>query len=539
MQLTFFDNPNFIESESVFSKSKESLNNDMTYKFNNYTLDDYCCDIKSAGLEKTWSNICDFLLSYGESLNGIIKVSDFGDLYEYGLAFEDKYNKKSSGQYYTPNDVSLVLSQWFDETEGYNICDVGCGSGNLILSYLDLIGRDRAEEILSSGRLYLYDNDKIALNICKTTILFKYGLNFSNKIHDICCDFLDKNIVLPENCKVISNPPYATITQYGNKWNITQIIADTKEYYAAFMEKILHQSTGAVIITPYSFMGGRKFYSLRKAMNDHSGFIVSFDNVPGNVFQGKKHGIFNTNTSNSVRAAITVVQNKNNIKGFKVSPLIRFKNEEREKLFNTKVLEKFVSKERQIITQDRQLYYKCDSRLTEVFKIWTDKSTASLSDYISKDDEGYRICVPNTCRYFSVASDKNLNRSGKITIRVQDKDVYNYIFCMINSSFAYWHWRLYDGGITYQKNTLLDMPLFFDLLTEQDKEFFKNMTGDMISNANKYTVYKNNVGKQENIKYPKQYRDKINKRIFQILGIDKDSSVLDIIHSNMALEISV
>ena len=350
MQLTFFDNPNFIESESVFSKSKVSSNNDMAYKFNNYTLEDYCCDIKSIGLEKTWSCICTYLLSYGESFNGIIKVSDFGDLYEYGLAFEDKYNKKSSGQYYTPNDVSLVLSQWFDETEGYNICDVGCGSGNLILAYLDLIGRDRAEEILASGRLYLYDNDKIALNICKSTILFKYGLQFSDKIHDKCCDFLDKNIVLPENCKVISNPPYATITQYNYNWNMTQIITDTKEYYAAFMEKILLQSRGAVIITPYSFMGGRKFYSLRKAMNDHSGFIVSFDNVPGNVFQGKKHGIFNTNTSNSVRAAITVVQNKNNTKGFKVSPLIRFKNEEREKLFNTKVLEQFVSKERQIIT---------------------------------------------------------------------------------------------------------------------------------------------------------------------------------------------
>ena len=67
-----------------------------------------------------------------------------------------------------------------------------------------------------------------------------------------------------------------------------------------------------------------------------NGFIVSFDNVPGNIFCGRKHGIFNTNTANSVRASITVLKKDDALKGFKVSPLIRFKNEEREKLLKHK-----------------------------------------------------------------------------------------------------------------------------------------------------------------------------------------------------------
>ena len=46
-------------------------------------------------------------------------------------------------------------------------------------------------------------------------------------------------------------------------------------------------------------------------MNQYNGEIYSFDNVPGNIFCGRKHGIFNTNTSNSVRAAITVVRKDN------------------------------------------------------------------------------------------------------------------------------------------------------------------------------------------------------------------------------------
>lgn len=54
-----------------------------------------------------------------------------------------------------------------------------------------------------------------------------------------------------------------------------------------FMEKIIQQSVSSVIITPYSFIGGTKYYALRKTMNHYHGFIVVFDNVPGNIFKGK------------------------------------------------------------------------------------------------------------------------------------------------------------------------------------------------------------------------------------------------------------
>ena len=85
------------------------------------------------------------------------------------------------------------------------------------------------------------------------------------------------------------------------------------------------------------FISGSKFYSLRKEMCDlGNGFIVAFDNVPGNIFCGRKQGIFNTNTANSVRAAITVLNRSGTLKGFRVSPMIRFKNEERRRSDNAK-----------------------------------------------------------------------------------------------------------------------------------------------------------------------------------------------------------
>lgn len=299
----------FDETSEDVIESKFKLTDDDISHLKNYSVEKYCLDIEMLGLEETWQKLCAFVLQQND-LPQFFRELNYGELYETGLALQDKNEKKSSGQYYTPQDVALVMCEWFCKLEAENICDVACGTGNLILAYLKLIGDENAKNLISSGKIYLYDNDEIALKICKTLILLKYGKEFDEKIHAISCDFLDRKIMLPKNCKVISNPPYAKIKNISYRWSESAVINSTKEFYAAFIEKIVVHSECSVIITPYSFIGGNKFFPLRKLMNDFNGFIVSFDNVPGNIFSGRKHGIFNSNTSNSVRAAITVVENK-------------------------------------------------------------------------------------------------------------------------------------------------------------------------------------------------------------------------------------
>ena len=77
------------------------------------------------------------------------------------------------------------------------------------------------------------------------------------------------------------------------------------------------------------------------------------------------------------------------------------------------------------------------------------------------------------------------------------------------------------------------------LITEEDKKFFEDTTNEMIKNEVKYKIIKNNVGIQENVKFPREYRDKINERILRILNLDINYKIFDLIHSNMALEVSV
>lgn len=500
-----------------------------------YTIEDYIIDIDKKGLKKTWHSILSKTLNNNFS-SDIFIIENYGELYEIGLEHVNKISKKEMGKYYTPRDVADIMSNWLKSLKGENICDVGCGTGNLILSYLDIIGKKEALELISNGKIYLFDFDEIALEICKYSIAIKYGKEYLKKIHSKYCDFLNKNVKLPKNSIVISNPPYYKITKFGEGWKITKIISDSKELYSAFIEKIITQSIASVIITPYSFIGSGKFYSLRKVMSKYNGFVVSFDNVPGNIFNGRKHGIFNSNKGNSVRAAITVVENKENKKGFKFSPLIRFKAEERSKMLNNKLLYNLINDRYQIVDTKRKSFYKCHIDLLKILDTWEEKSNKKMNKLLSTN-EGTKLYLPTTCRYFTVGSKKDLSRDGKRVIRIKDKNKYNYVYCMMNSTFAYWYWRLYDGGINCPLTIINTIPVFYDLFNEEQLSKLNKIATEMQNKENEYLVYKVNAGKkQENIKFPRKYRDEINKLFFDVLNIKEDISILNKIHSSSLFE---
>lgn len=507
-------------------------------RFDCYSLDGYIEDVETRGLRKTWELICEYVLNVN-SRNPFFAAGHIGELYEIGLAARDKQEKKESGQYYTPEDVASVMSGWLKKSEGENVCDVACGTGQLILSYLALIGKKKARELIAGGHLYLYDLDPVALKICKTLVMMLYGKDLEDSIHDLHADFLDRNVSLPGNCKTIANPPYAAISHFKPSWDQTGVLTKTKELYSAFMEKIILQSRSAVIITPYSFVSGKKFYPLRELMSSRGGQIYTFDNVPGNIFRGRKHGVFNSNTSNSVRAAVTVVQSGGKPAGFQLTPLIRFKSEERENLLQCGVLESFLSDEKQTVSPSNPMFRKNFRCLQDVFHRWMERSGGVILKDLTAADGKHILSMPNTCRYYTTAVSRPLRRSGQITLRFDDINKFHFAFCLINSSFAYWHWRMYDGGITYPRGLLMNLPVFFDSLSENDLSFFNKTARGMIANAHKFLITKKNVGVQENIKYPKDYRDKINKRILDILGMDVSESVFDVLHSNKALEISL
>ena len=142
-----------------------------------YTMEKYLSDIDKNGLKKTWHSILSKTLN-NKFDSDLFIADNYGELYEIGLEHVNKISKKEMGKYYTPRDVADIMSNWLIPLKGDNVCDVGCGAGNLILSYLDIIGKQEALNLISNGRIYLFDLDDIALEICKYSIAIKYGKEY-------------------------------------------------------------------------------------------------------------------------------------------------------------------------------------------------------------------------------------------------------------------------------------------------------------------------------------------------------------------------
>lgn len=289
-----------------------------------------------------------------------------------------------------------------------------------------------------------------------------------------------------------------------------------------------------MLITPSSFMSGKNFYALREIMNTYNGFAVSFDNIPGTIFHGHKHGVFNSNTSNSVRAAITVTENIPHLHGYRCSGMIRFKNNERKMLLNPTTISKYIGHEYQIIDSEHAKYAQCFPEFEALYHRWKSVGTP-LGDYL--DDTGsISLCIPNTCRYRTVATLRDLDRTGKIKLTFADMDTAKLAYCFINSSFCYWHWRLFDGAITYPKALLLSVPVFFDQLSSQNQAMLFAIADEMMIKERDFLAYKKNAGKlQENVKFPETYRAAINGIFLKAFGMEKTISNFPLLHNNSIL----
>lgn len=487
---------------------------------NGFTLDKYEEQVLKNGLTEVW----DFLSSYLKE-KGVEKFSkevvdfyDIGRLYEIGLAVENKYSKKEAGKYYTPRDVSKLMADLLIENAAINcIADVGCGCGNLIIEVLSKVRERSAEEFNRLiNKVYLFDLDKTAIKICKTRIAALFGVD-ADLINDVCGDFLSKAVKVPSDCFIISNPPYSQIKNIKGNWEYKVAISESKDLYVGFIEKMVRSSKKAVIVSPQSYIVGSKFQNLRSVLyKEGYGEIYSFDNVPGTLFNGRKQGVFNTNTANGVRASILTF-NKAETKGYRLTHLIRFRTDEREKVVNINyVKEQLGSK-----IQDLKRPLKCFKELESfVEKI---ESPLNISSLLADGTSDYCVHVNSSARYFIVGSAKQLSRNGTMDLYAKDEDSFYRLYAILNSSYAYLWWRMLDGGILVPKSLLLEIPLpSNDYFNKDVLDYCKTL----IKNEKKYLVYKKNAGvMQESIKFPELCRAKLNEMMFGDVPFE-------LIHSN-------
>ena len=83
------------------------------------TLQEYHSLIEEMGLANAWNHILSNIFP-----NEFFIPDHLGGLYEDGLAYENKIEKKAMGKYYTPIDVAEVMAKYLLELPGKNICDL-------------------------------------------------------------------------------------------------------------------------------------------------------------------------------------------------------------------------------------------------------------------------------------------------------------------------------------------------------------------------------------------------------------------------------
>jgi hypothetical protein len=484
-----------------------------------FSLEEYEWSINVFGIEDTWSHILSIISinSINSLCNTLLNFDNLSELYEIGLALSNKIDKKEMGKYYTPTDVASVMAELLLENDNISeLVDVGCGTGNLVVEVIKKLVNKKNFDLnnfILNRHLWLYDMDKTAIDICVSKIEMILGYRVKEYINIVVGDFLSKNIVLPKSCTVITNPPYCRIKEIDSSWDESEIIVESKDLYSSFMDKITNYCKNAVIVSPQSYLVADKFASLRtKLSNNFYGEIFSFDNVPGTLFNGRKHGIFNTNSSNGVRASITSIK-KNGHFGFKLTHLIRFKTEQRNEVINLTFLRSKLGESIQDLKMPVKSFKIFESFIRDIFYSSNKKISDLLEMEKEKQKKELKLIVSSSARYYILGSKMELDRNGFYTIFAKDIASFNILYSLLNSSYIYMWWRFLDGGILFSKRNLLRIPINEEIISKVDN--LDSIITKMINSESKYLTYKKNAGKaQESIKFPIEYRDELNKVLF-------------------------
>ena len=239
--------------------------------------------------------------------------------------------------------------------------------------------------------------------------------------------------------------------------------------------------------------------------------IFNFDNVPANIFRGIKFGSKNSNTANSIRAAITIAQPG---KGkWQITSLLRWRSHERDDLF------RLAPKHLSSIEFTDEFFPKVSKKFEGMYLEVSD--FPRLGERISKTATEFSLFVPSSPRYFISALKSPVKRASQHEIfftTARDREL---AYLLMNSSFMYWWWRVRDGGMTLSQETIFSLPV-------PSFPVKKSLIVDLEKSEKTSKVYKQNAGAaQENVKHSMELVHRLNLLVFP-----KYASLLICTHQN-------
>lgn len=434
----------------------------------------------------------------GNPLSGL-SIGEIGVCYEALMAHMDIHSRKSSGQFFTPDDAAQFMASFSHEFPTGTWIDPCCGVGTL--SWY-LVEQQADPGLFVRNHLILADWDEIVLRSAVCLVGAEFldpgdveGLNL---LYDrsLCRDFLNTR-QLPDFDFAIFNPPYAR-----TKINANFITGHARDMFSFFLEKVALNALGFISVTPASYLYAPKYFELRRILDSifRGGQVFVFDNVPDTLFRGFKFGSTNTSNTNFVRAAITVCPPEK--EGWEITPILRWRASSRSAMF--KYAPKFLNGRR---LGPHGEWVKLSAEFDDVWAMLREVRL-SLGDVRSKGPTPYHLTVATTPRYYISAAYRDLARASKSTLFFESADIRDRAAMVLNSSLPYLWWRALDGGVTLPQRVLNSIPL-------PDVSLDTPLVAELKKSENSSVVRKLNAGKyNENVKRPLSLTRALDEYIF-------------------------
>lgn len=221
-------------------------------------------------------------------------IDAFGDAYEYLMGMYASNAGKSGGEYYTPQEVSELLTKLAvaGKTEINKVYDPACGSGSLLLKAAKILGKDNVRQGFFGQEINL-----TTYNLCRINMF----------LHDIPFDKFDianeDTLVSPQHWDdepfeaIVSNPPYSIkwegddnpILINDPRFSPAGVLAPKSKADMAFIMHSLSwlatNGTAAIVCFPGIMYRGGAEKKIRQYLIDNN-FVDTIIQLPSNLFFG-------------------------------------------------------------------------------------------------------------------------------------------------------------------------------------------------------------------------------------------------------------
>ena len=240
-------------------------------------------------LVKILNGIADMKLEYKDNA-----IDAFGDAYEYLMTMYASNAGKSGGEFFTPSDVSELLTRigTVGKTEVNKVYDPACGSGSLLLKAQSVLGKDAVRQ-----GFYGQEINITTYNLCRIN-MFLHDVGFDK--FDIACE---DTLLNPAHWDdepfelIVSNPPYS-IKWVGDdnpllindpRYAPAGVLAPKGKADLAFIMHSLSwlapNGTAAIVTFPGIMYRGGAEQKIRKYLVDNN-FVDCVIQLPSNLFFG-------------------------------------------------------------------------------------------------------------------------------------------------------------------------------------------------------------------------------------------------------------